>query len=149
VAEIDREELRRLAERAAWTGCWYDGGCNTVMCDYNGKTVDEHDEIAHPCQIGGVVEFIAAANPAAILALLDELGAAHNEILEQARLNGMGSEREAALLAEREQLSREVESLRRDAERYRGVRRIANKQGYTDEQFDQQTDARLSGVSHG
>lgn len=38
---------------------------------------------------------------------------------------------------------RELESLRKDAERYRGVRRVANKQGFTDEQFDAQTDERI------
>lgn len=37
-----------------------------------------------------------------------------------------------------------LESLRKDAERYRGVRRVANRQGFTDEQFDQQTDARTA-----
>lgn len=38
----------------------------------------------------------------------------------------------------------ENDALRQDAERYRGVRRVANRQGFTDEQFDQQTDARLA-----
>ena len=38
----------------------------------------------------------------------------------------------------------ESEALRKDAERYRGVRRVANHQGFTDEQFDQQTDSRVS-----
>ncbi|WP_017903581.1 hypothetical protein [Pseudomonas asplenii] len=38
----------------------------------------------------------------------------------------------------------EHEALRKDAERYRGVRRAANRQGFTDEQFDQQTDTRIA-----
>jgi len=41
-------------------------------------------------------------------------------------------------------LAAEVEALRLDAERYRGVRRVANIQGFTDEQFDLQTDTRLA-----
>ena len=40
-------------------------------------------------------------------------------------------------------LQSELGSLRKDAERYRGVRRVANRQGLTDEQFDQQTDSRV------
>ncbi|MFT8234774.1 hypothetical protein ACLNBI_24910 [Pseudomonas guariconensis] len=43
-----------------------------------------------------------------------------------------------------EDLKAENEALRKDAERYRGVRRVANHQGFTDEQFDQQTDSRVS-----
>jgi len=45
---------------------------------------------------------IAAANPAVISELLDRLEAAESECLEQARLNGMGGEREAALMAKLE-----------------------------------------------
>lgn len=44
----------------------------------------------------------------------------------------------------RNRLIRENEALRKDAERYRGVRRVANRQGITDEQFDQQTDTRVA-----
>lgn len=35
-------------------------------------------------------------------------------------------------------------ALREDAVRYRGVRRVANAQGYTDVQFDAQTDERVA-----
>lgn len=45
---------------------------------------------------------------------------------------------------ERDQLKAENEALRKDAERYRGVRRVANRQGFTNEQFDQQTDYRVA-----
>ena len=38
----------------------------------------------------------------------------------------------------------EIDALRGDAERYRGVRHVANRQGFTDEQFDQQTDTRVA-----
>lgn len=42
------------------------------------------------------------------------------------------------------QLRAELERVRADAERYRGVRRVANTQGYTDAQFDAQTDERIA-----
>lgn len=41
-------------------------------------------------------------------------------------------------------LTAENEALRKDADRYRGIRRIANTQGYTDPQFDEQTDGVLA-----
>ncbi|MGN8120363.1 hypothetical protein ACTJK9_01225 [Pseudomonas sp. 22082] len=44
------------------------------------------------------------------------------------------------------QLQEQVDILRPDADRYRGVRRVANQQGYSDEQFDQQTDARIANL---
>ena len=42
-----------------------------------------------------------------------------------------------ALLSERA-------DLRRDAERYRGVRRVAESQGFADVEFDSQTDERIA-----
>ena len=44
------------------------------------------------------------------------------------------------------ELLAENEALRMDAERYRGVRRAANRQGFSDEQFDQQTDSRVANI---
>lgn len=44
-------------------------------------------------------EFVSSVTPLAVLELLDRLEAAESDALEQARLNGMGSEREAALMA--------------------------------------------------
>lgn len=65
-----------------------------------------------------------------------EMRRLHAEVLEQARLNGMGAEREARLMARVEELERENESLRTDAERYRMVRRgqqwsVINGIGYS------------------
>ena len=47
-------------------------------------------------------EFASSVTPLAVLELLDRLEAAESECLEQARLNGMGASREAALLAKLE-----------------------------------------------
>lgn len=49
-------------------------------------------------------------------AMLAELDATRAKLLEQARLNGMGAEREAKLLAERDALAAEVARLRPIAE---------------------------------
>ena len=48
----------------------------------------------------------------AVKALIDRLEAAESDALEQARLNGMGSEREAALMAKLEVAEKERDALR-------------------------------------
>ena len=69
---IDTQRLRELAQKATYTGGWYYAGCNTVHCDYSNDDGYQHDEVAHPVPLG-CAEFIAAANPAVVLALLDEI----------------------------------------------------------------------------
>ena len=51
-------------------------------------------------------------------ALLDRLEAAESDALEQARLNGMGSEREAALMAKLEAAEKELDALRSKNNQY-------------------------------
>ncbi|MBU9618124.1 hypothetical protein KTE47_10980 [Burkholderia multivorans] len=78
---IDVKRLRELAQAALWTGNWYDAGCNTLMCTYpenSGDLSGESDEIAHPCPLG-LVEYMEAAQPKAILALCDRLEAAEKD----------------------------------------------------------------------
>ena len=107
---IDINELRRLAFAAAnptTKGRWirlfgertvYDrmeDGCRgipIVATDYSPPAPRE----------AAYLDFIAAADPATITEILDRLEAAESDALEQARLNGMGSEREAALLTKLE-----------------------------------------------
>ena len=57
-------------------------------------------------------DFQKEANPAAITELLDRLEGAESDALEQARLNGMGASREAALMAKLEAAERERDALR-------------------------------------
>lgn len=115
---IDLNELRRLA-KAATPGPW--------MIDYVGvgfEVAAGESVIAQSQQVQGDrhhkarkanATFIAAANPAAITELLDRLEAAESDGLEQARLNGMGGEREAALLARLEAAEKERDKLRAEA----------------------------------
>lgn len=51
-----------------------------------------------------------------ILEILDRLEAAESEALEEARLNGMGSEREAALLSKLEAAKKERDALRAEVQ---------------------------------
>ena len=120
---IDTKELRRLAQEAT-PGPWYIGsgiyeGRNIysveAVTDDEGFTYNpvvataEDDEVA--CWDANA-RLIAAANPAVISELLDRLEAAEADALEQARLNGMGSEREAALMAKLEAAEKERDALR-------------------------------------
>ncbi len=56
---------------------------------------------------------LGALQPEEVAELLDRLEAAESECLEQARLNGMGSEREAALMAKLEAAERERDECNR------------------------------------
>jgi len=112
---IDINELRRLAQ-AATPGGWYVERGNYV---YGCKEVTDGEEEWHPViactdddevsiNFEGNANFIAAANPAVINELLDRLEAAESDALEQARLNGMGASREAALMAKVEAAEKDI-----------------------------------------
>lgn len=70
----------------------------------------------------------------------DEVAQLRAEVLEQARCNGMGAERELALMAERDQLRAEVERLRPNAERWEWIAEGNN----FDESFALLTDPKLT-----
>jgi hypothetical protein len=111
---IDTKELRRLAQAAmhpVTKGRWmrlaqrtvYDrmeDGCRGIPV----VSTDKHPPSSFEA---ACLDFIAAANPAAINELLDRLEAAEADALEQARLNGMGASREAALMAKLEAAEKE------------------------------------------
>jgi len=71
---MNTEELKRLAEAALWTGRWYDGGCETLMGTYgdDSEGAEGHGEVVHPVPLG-IVPFLAAVQPAAILELIAEV----------------------------------------------------------------------------
>ena len=110
---IDTKELRKLAQ-AATPGPWY-VGTGTYECRniYSAAAFTDDEGFTYQPLVANAEDdgincwdanahLIAAANPAAITELLDRLEASESECLEQARLNGMGAEREAALLAKLE-----------------------------------------------
>jgi hypothetical protein len=73
VGMITLGELERLAKESLWTGDW-NASCGTVDCAYSAdsKFAGEFDEIAHPVP-NGVSDYIAAAQPKAILELVGEV----------------------------------------------------------------------------
>lgn len=62
---------------------------------------------------------LGAVQPEKVKELLDRLEAAKSEAIEQARLNGMGAERELALMAKLEAAEKERDALRAEIERLR------------------------------
>ena len=101
---IDTKALRQLAQSAT-PGPWVSKGRyigTPCHMSYIGEVRDQCGNWSDTEKSRADAAFIAAANPAVITELLDRLEAAESECLEQARLNGMGSEREAALLAKLE-----------------------------------------------
>lgn len=71
--------------------------------------------------------FITAANPAAITELLDRLEASEQEVIEQARLNGMGSEREALLMARLEAAEKDNQRKQKRIEQLDHALRVMTK----------------------
>lgn len=121
---IDTKELRRLTQAVVkgWGNCdqaWLDQSEDTPAAvvghiEEDGETYPvatiDCDQYYAAHQSLPLAKFYAAANPAAVSELLDRLEAAESDGLEQARLNGMGSEREAALIAKLEAAEKERES---------------------------------------
>ena len=124
---IDTKELRRLTQ-AATPGPWTNHGRQPNVAGLPHSAVAAKTLLARVySEAYGDVEqetanaaFIAAANPAAVSELLDRLEAAEAEALEEARLNGMGSEREAKHLAQIAALEKERDALRTALDALRG-----------------------------
>lgn len=81
VVPVALHDLKEFATDALWTGKWYDQGCNTVACDYDGKEGMDHDEIAHPCPLG-LTEYLVAVQPKNTLVLLATVAALQASIAE-------------------------------------------------------------------
>ncbi|WP_342649111.1 ead/Ea22-like family protein [Pseudomonas sp. REB1044] len=123
---VDKANLKALAEASGF-GEWYAAGDLRYCDDKTGEIHGLHHDDSR---------FIAASSPATVLALLAEIErlTEQNENLLECR---------SAVNAG---VALENEALRKDAERYRAVRRVANLQGFTDELFDQQTDTRTASL---
>ncbi|MCW1435513.1 ead/Ea22-like family protein [Citrobacter freundii] len=81
---LNKQALREAAEKAT-QGPWIETCGEVTTADYDIEGVTFLDHICN-CEIIGTespnAEFIAAANPATVLALLDELEAAEKRIAE-------------------------------------------------------------------
>lgn len=140
----NKAELRRLAEAATpgpWRECGADrGGCAcgqvwSIASDCPVAVVWQGDEVVGEPGEGAEANasFIAKANPAAVLSLLDESDRLENDNRSKngsmkafgeqiAKLQRAVKNRDKLLAKskeENEQLRAEVEALRKDAERYR------------------------------
>ena len=109
---IDTKELRRLAQAATphvGHACKYQDAHWLREGHVDFENADLFIASERPQEDAA---FYAASNPSAVIELLDRLEAAEADALEQARLNGMGSEREAALMAKLEAAEKERDALR-------------------------------------
>ena len=113
---IDINELRRLAQAATphvGHACKYQDAHWLREGHVDFENADLFIASERPQEDAA---FYAAANPAAINELLDRLEAAESDALEQARLNGMGASREAALMAKLEAAEKERDALQAKVE---------------------------------
>ncbi|EEA9447603.1 ead/Ea22-like family protein [Salmonella enterica subsp. enterica serovar Gatuni] len=81
---LNKQALREAAEKAT-QGPWVEKCGEVTTADYDVEGVTFLDHICN-CEIIGTespnAEFIAAANPATVLVLLDELEAAENNLID-------------------------------------------------------------------
>ena len=118
---IDINELRRLAQAATQhvgRACNYQDAHSPREGHVDFENADLFIASERPQEDAA---FYAAANPATVIELINRLEAAESDALEQASLNGMGSEREAALMAKLEAAERERDALRAEVESWKGL----------------------------
>lgn len=128
---IDTAELRKLAEAAPegpWFGPEYAPGTSYVF-DVDLGSLLHYESIE--TEQDACLRYVAAANPAVVLALLaeiDGLTAQHGR--DSTELRRLCQARDDAR-RERDQLKADNEALRKDAERYQWlIRRISKSQYY-------------------
>ena len=149
----DHSELKRLAE-AATPGPWaYDGSYVCPARTEDGTTYVELWRSIADCHQPENTKFIAAANPAAVLALIAEVESLreHKQLLVDLR-EADGYESWASVLVMVDKLKAENEDLRKDAERYRFIRRyggliwtvIESQKKATGDLYDVGVDAAMS-----
>lgn len=149
----DHNELKRLAE-AATPGPWaYDGSYVFPARTEDGTTYVELWRSIADCHQPENTKFIAAANPAAVIALIAEVESLreHKQLLVDLR-EADGYESWASVLVMVDKLKAENEDLRKDAERYRFIRRsggliwtvIESQKKATGDLYDVGVDAAMS-----
>ena len=114
----DTNELRRLAQ-AATKGPWVSQGRyigTPRHMSYIGEVRDQCGNWSDTEKSRSDAAYIAAANPTTINELLNRIEAAESDAVEQARLNGMGASREAALMAKLEAAEKDRDALRAENE---------------------------------
>ena len=115
---IDINSLRRLAQ-AATKGPWVSQGRyigTPRHMSYIGEVRDQCGNWSDTEKSRSDAAYIAAANPTTINELLNRIEAAESDAVEQARLNGMGASREAALMAKLEAAEKDRDALRAENE---------------------------------
>lgn len=119
---IDKAKLKALAE-AATPGTWERSDGNEVSVSHDGDEAFWCWEEAGPAQVhgGGAqavadADFIAAANPAAVLALLAELDSAQKHWQNDSNNVQALTNEVVRLTAERDQLKADNEALQRNFE---------------------------------
>jgi len=114
---VNKAQLKALAE-AATPGEWgYSGDYIAPTRSESGATYVEAWRSIGQAKTAEDIQFIAAANPATVLALLSEI-----ERIELISRISCNHDAYMAVLSERDQLKAENEALRQDAERYRFIR---------------------------
>lgn len=109
---IDKKELRRLAEEAT-PGEWgYDGSYVCTSRNEDGTVYVESWNPVSDCLLTKNAKYIAAANPAAVLALIAENETLKAQFDECARLFVDATEQACKAQRERDQLKSENERMR-------------------------------------
>ena len=128
--DVNKAELRRLAEAAAHKD-WYAGNAydkpfilkyQIITDTPDGKYVLLDGNKNFPDDCVANVAFVGAANPAAVLSLLDECERLQATCEGLDRQNDAISDEIGKVAAERDAALAELEACRKDAERYRLLR---------------------------
>lgn len=119
--KVNKQELRRLAEEAT-PGEWgYDGSYVCTSRNEDGTVYVESWNPVSDCLLTKNAKYIAAANPAAILSLLDDIERLErdNSSLRQDVRNAFDDDLKLATMRDQEAAIMKLEQYRKDAERWR------------------------------
>jgi hypothetical protein len=115
MAELDLDALEQAA-REAGGGCWFSAGWTAGSRGFEVGDLKSRDRICSDAT-ERCAEFIAAANPATILELLDRLEAAEKELAELRSSMKFRTSLIGRTEAERDTLRAEIEAMEKRNER--------------------------------